>query len=98
MAYAHPGCLEQVLATRTVQPAELAEICQPWGNIAVVVIQEPRLSRKGVQLDKIKQASPELFQAYPIQSRRTLIWKDSKATDPLLGDESAFGSGQSRSR
>ena len=79
MAYAHPGCLEQVLATRNVQPAELPEICQPWGNVAAVVIQEPRLSKKGVQLDKIKLACPEMFQAYPIQPRRTLSWKDSKA-------------------
>ena len=30
LAYGHPGCLEQVLASRNVQPAELPEIAQAW--------------------------------------------------------------------
>ena len=42
LAYGHPGCLEQVLASRNVQPAELPDIAQAWGNVAAIIIQEPR--------------------------------------------------------
>ena len=55
LAYGHPGCLEQVLATRNVQPVELPEISQARGNVAAI-IQEPRLSRRGVQLANIRAA------------------------------------------
>ena len=44
-AYGHPGCLEAVLATRNVQPEELPEIAQSWGNVSAIVIHEPRLSK-----------------------------------------------------
>ena len=50
-AYGHPGCLEEVLASRNVQPAELPEIAQSWGNVVAILIHEPRLSKKGVQLE-----------------------------------------------
>ena len=62
-AYGHPGCFEQVLASRNVQPAELPEIAQAWGNVAVIIIHEPRLSKKGVQLANIQAAAPELFES-----------------------------------
>ena len=83
LAYGHPGCLEQVLATRNVQPVELPELSQAWGNVAAIMIQEPRLSKKGVQLANIKAACPEMFQVYPVASRRTLSWKDMKITHYL---------------
>ncbi|MDP7255226.1 MAG: hypothetical protein QGF00_36865, partial [Planctomycetota bacterium] len=67
-AYGHPGCFEQVLATRNVQPAELPEISQAWGNVSAIVIHEPRLSKKGVQLENIRLAAPELFESYPVPS------------------------------
>ena len=54
--YGHPGCLEQVLASRNVQPVELPEIAQSWGNVAAILVHEPRLSKKAVQLDALKQA------------------------------------------
>ena len=47
-AYGHPGCLEAVLASRNVQPPELPEIAQSWGNVAAILVAEPRLSKKGV--------------------------------------------------
>ena len=76
--YGHPGSLEQVFATRNVQPAELPEIAQAWGNVSAIIVQEPRLSKKGVQLESIKLAAPELFQDYPVRSRRTVSWKDTR--------------------
>ncbi len=71
LAYGHPGALEQVMATRNVQPAELPELSQAWGNVAAIVLQEPRLSKKGVQFSNIRAACPEMFANYPVASRRT---------------------------
>ena len=71
MFYAHPGLLEQVLAGRNLQPAELPEIAQAWGGVTGVFIQEPRLSKKGVQLENLKLAAPECFEEVPLPSRRT---------------------------
>ena len=45
--YAKPLCLERVLASRNVQPVELFELAQSWGNVAAVVLHEPRFSKKG---------------------------------------------------
>ena len=39
-AYGHPGCFEQVLATRNVQLSELPELAQAWGNLAAIVVDE----------------------------------------------------------
>ena len=36
----------------------------------------PRLSKKGVQLENLKQAAPDMFSPYPVASRRVLAWKD----------------------
>ena len=72
MCYAHPGVFEQVLASRNVQPAELPEIAQAWGGITGVLLQGPRLFKKGVQ----KLAAPELFQDYPVALRPLWSWKD----------------------
>ena len=33
LAYGHPGCLEQVLATRNVQAVELPELSQAWETL-----------------------------------------------------------------
>ena len=87
-AYGHPGCLEAVLASRNVQPPELPEIAQSWGNVAAVLVAEPRLSKKGVQLNALKAAAPEYFAKYPVPSRRTLGWKDEKSLHYL--DTKAF--------
>ena len=78
-AYAHPGCFESVLASRNVQVRELPEIASAWGNVAGIIIHEPRLSKRGVQLEALKLAAPELFACYPIPSRRLIGWKDDKA-------------------
>ena len=78
IAYAHAGCLEEVLATRNFQPAELPEVSQAWGNVAAVVVYEPRLSKRGLQCDKLQTAS--LFADYPVSPRRTLSWIDQKLT------------------
>ena len=86
--YGHPGCLEQVLASRNVQLVELPEIAQSWGNVAAVLVHEPRLSKKAVQLDVLKLAAPEFFASYPMPSRRTLSWKDEKGLHYL--DTKAF--------
>ena len=56
--YGRPGCLEDALATRNVRPFELFSISQSWGNVAAIVIQEPRLSKKGVQLGNLRLACP----------------------------------------
>ena len=77
-AYGHASCLEQVLQTRNVQPTELPEIAQSWGNVSGILIQEPRLSNAGVQLQTLRLAAPELFEAYPVASRRTVAWKDDR--------------------
>ena len=38
------------------------------------------MSKKGVQLQALRQAAPELFSSYPKPSRRTFSWKDPKVT------------------
>jgi len=78
LTYGRPGALEQVFGTRNVQVPELPELNQAWGNVSTIVIQEPRLSRKGVQLNNLQAACPELFSSYPLPSRRTFTWKDMK--------------------
>ena len=81
VAYAKPLCLEQVLSSRNVQTVELKEIAQAWGNVAGVIVHEPRLSRaKGVQREKLKLAAPEMFNGtFPVPSRRIFGWKDTKS-------------------
>ena len=74
--FAHPGCLETVLSSRNVQVVELPSICQSWGNVRCVLLHAPRLSKKGVQLENLKQAAPDLFASYPVASRRVMAWKD----------------------
>ena len=79
-AYARPFCLEQVLWSRNVQPIELPEITSAWGNVAGVLIHEPKLSRRGVQLEKLQAAAPELFDTkFPVPARRLFGWKDAKS-------------------
>ena len=58
---------------------ELPEVAQSWGKVAAILVHEPRLSKKGVQLEVLKMAAPEFFAGYPIASRRTLGWKDEKS-------------------
>ena len=77
-AYGHPGCLETVLATRNIQLPEIPDISQAWGNVRCIVIHAPRLSKKGVQLENLKKASPDMFAPYPVPSRRVMTWKDMK--------------------
>ena len=58
LAYGRPDCLEQVLATRNVQSPELKELAPAWGAVKTVVICEPRMSKRGVQLEKLQKATP----------------------------------------
>ena len=37
--------------------------------------KEPRLSKKGLQLDNLKLAAPDLFKKHTVPSRRTFAWK-----------------------
>ena len=78
-AYGHPGNFERVLATRNVQLAELPKLAQAWGNVAAIVVDEPRLSKKGVQLANLKNACSEMFEDFPVPSRRTFSWKNPRA-------------------
>ena len=58
------------------------------------IVEEPRLSKKGVQFANIKLSAPEMFQNYPVASRRTVSWKDSKIlhyNDTKLFLEASFG-------
>ena len=67
------------MATRNVQLAELPELAQAWGNVAAIVVDEPRLSKKGVQLANLKNACSEMFEDFPVASRRTFSWKNQRA-------------------
>jgi len=79
-AYAKPLCLEHALQTRNVQRKEAHILAQAWGNVALVLIHEPRMSRKALSLDKIKIAMPELFATdFPISDRRVIALKDQKS-------------------
>ena len=71
-AYGHPGCLETVLATRNVQVAEIPSISQAWGSVRCIVVHAPRLSKKGVQLENLKKAAPDMFAPYLVPSRRVM--------------------------
>ena len=61
LGYARPLCLEQAMLTRNVQHSEASQIGQAWGNVSAVFIYEPRMSRKGLQVEKLRAAFPELF-------------------------------------
>ena len=39
---------------------------------------EPRLSKRGVQLEKLQKAVPELFTESAVAPLRTLVWKSHK--------------------
>ena len=93
-----------MLSSRNVQTAELKEIAQAWGNVAGVVVHEPRLSRaKGVQREKLKLAAPEMFNGtFPVPSRRIFGWKDTKSIHYLetkqFLDEALIETGLSEAR
>ena len=80
IAYGSAGCLEEVFATRNFQPAELPEVNQAWGNVAAIIVYAPRLSKRGLQCDKLQAAAGSLFTDYPVPPRRTLSWVDQKVT------------------
>ena len=42
------------------------------------MICEPRLSKRGVQLEKLQKAVPELFSESAVAPLRTLAWKSQK--------------------
>ncbi len=68
-----------MLASRNVQVIELHEIAAAWGNVAGIIISGPRLSKKGLQFEKLQTAAPELFDnKYPVPGRRLFGWKDTK--------------------
>ena len=80
-AYGHPGCLEQVLAARNVQLEELPELAQSWGNVSGILVEEPRLSKSEIQPTALRASAPQLFEAYPVPSRRTI---PGKATECFI--------------
>ncbi len=81
--------LEQVMSSRNVQIAELHELASAWGNVAGVVVSRPKLSKKGLQMDKLQAAAPELFDnKFPVPTRRLFGWKDAKS--PQYLEHNAF--------
>ena len=80
IAYGSAGCLEEVFATRNFQPSELPEVNQAWGNVAAIIVYAPRLSKRGLQCEKLQAAAASLFADYPVPPRRTLSWVDQKVT------------------
>jgi len=86
--YSKPLSLESALATRNVQPEELSEIGQAWGRVSLVIVHDPKVSKTGVQLDKLKLATPDLFDsAFPVPPRRMFTWKDNKVVHYLEGKQ-----------
>ena len=84
-AYANAACLEKVFETRNVQVAELPELSQAWGGVTGIIVNEPRLSKKGVQLEKLKEAVPEMFdRTSPWENRSVLAWKPTGAIMELM--------------
>ena len=82
LQYGRPCHFEAVLASRKVQVTELYSLAQAWGNVAAVVIELPRFSRsRGVQLDKLRVAAPELFLEYPVPPLRLLACHYTKLPD-----------------
>ena len=79
-AYAKPLCLEQSMMTRNVQPEEAGEIGQSWGNVSAIILIDPRMSKKGLQTEKLQAASPALFSSdFPVPPRRTFAIKNRKS-------------------
>ena len=81
VGYAKPLLLEAALATRNIQPEELSEIRDAWGETRVVVIHDPKVHKTSVREDELKESTPELFDTtFPIPMLKTFSWKDTKVT------------------
>ena len=82
--YGRPCALESVLASRNVQVTELYELAQAWGNVAGIVVDSPRFSRsRGIQLEKLRVAAPELFKDYPIKPLSLMACQLQRTPDYL---------------
>jgi hypothetical protein len=78
-AFARPHCLEQAMISLNVQVQEAHSVGQAWGNVALVLVSDSHVSKKGVQQDKLKEAIPELFASkFPIAPRPTLAVRNPK--------------------
>ena len=62
LGYARPFVLERVLQKRNVQRQEAQRMGEAWGNVNAVVGWRPRMFRKGVMMDMLQPAVPELFE------------------------------------
>ena len=55
-------------------------MAEAWGNVAGILISHPRISRKGLQLDKLRAALPEFFKEVEgIEDRRIFLVKDIRS-------------------
>ena len=86
--FAKPGVVEAAFTTRNVQQQEVYQLAAAWGKVGVVVIRNPRMSKTGVYIDKLKHAVPELFAEHPEHTTKTILVKQKN--DPLYESTKKF--------
>ena len=81
--------MELALATRNIQRREAQQIAEAWGNVSCILVVHPRVTRKGLQLDKLEIAVPELFkELIGVPSKRIFLIKDPVSSH--YNDEKLF--------
>ena len=63
VGFALPELFERTMQTRNVQQTKAGGLAAAWGNVKVIVIENPRLSKTGLRAGKLKEAAPELYKA-----------------------------------
>ena len=90
LGLARPYVLELSLQTRNVQRQEAQRIGEAWGNIRGIVALNPRMFKKGLMLDLLRPALPELFKNdCPVEDVRSFCIKSYKSSH--YEDEKTLG-------
>lgn len=79
--FAKPFVMELSLQTRNVQKQEAQQMGEAWGNVSAIVGINPRLFKKGIMLNDLQLAMPELFKdKCPVPSIRHFQLQDYKSS------------------
>ena len=76
--------MEDALQSRGVQRREAQQIGEAWGGVRAVVGCNPRLFKKGLMLDMLEPALPELYKTKcPVKGPRQFQLRNSKSVHYL---------------
>ena len=52
--YALPELLERAFSSRNVQQTEVGGLASAWGNVKAIIVENPRLGKSGLRVEKLK--------------------------------------------